>query len=203
MKTLALSILLFFATTVCSGTNPPAPGLDAKVQAFLDAHRNEWSSGHFPDSDGRMLFDLIVKNKYTRVVEIGTGSGHSSIWLAWALSKTGGKLITIEIREDRYQEAVALFKETGLAGYIDARLADAHVLLGQLRGPFDFVFMDAVIGRDFFDEAAPKIAVGGCFLTHGVRNGEPAGYVSYLKSLKNFETTFGAGFCTSFKKAEQ
>ncbi len=50
-----------------------------------------------PLSDGKILYDLIVKNNYKNAVEIGTSTGHSAIWMAWALSKTGGKLITIEI----------------------------------------------------------------------------------------------------------
>lgn len=45
----------------------------------------------------------MVKNNYKKALEIGTSTGHSSIWIAWALSKTDGKLITIEINERRYK----------------------------------------------------------------------------------------------------
>ena len=51
-----------------------------------------------PGEDGPVLYDLIIKNTYTRALELGTSTGHSSIWFAWALSKTGGKLITIELK---------------------------------------------------------------------------------------------------------
>jgi caffeoyl-CoA O-methyltransferase len=37
----------------------------------------------------------------------------------------------------------ANFRESGLSEYIDARLADAHVLVEKVKGPFDFVFSDA------------------------------------------------------------
>jgi len=60
-----------------------------------------------------------------------------------ALSKTGGKLITIEIDEDRYKTALQNFKKAGVEEFIDARLADAHQLVKELKGPFDFVFSDA------------------------------------------------------------
>jgi len=63
-----------------------------------------------PASDGKILYDIIIKNDYKQALEIGTSTGHSGIWIAWALSKTGGKLITIEIDEDRYQEALTHFK---------------------------------------------------------------------------------------------
>ena len=42
------------------------------------------------------------------------------------LSKTGGKLITIDIDEGRHKTAVENFKKAGLSEFIDARLADAH-----------------------------------------------------------------------------
>jgi predicted O-methyltransferase YrrM len=85
-----------------------------------------------PESDGRILYDLIIKNKYTKALEIGTSTGHSAIWMAWALSKTDGKLITVEINERRYKEALANFQEAGLSDIIDARLADAHKLVPKL-----------------------------------------------------------------------
>ena len=95
------------------------------------------------EGDGQVLYDLIIENNYKKALEIGTSTGHSAIWIAWALSKTGGKLITIEINERRHKEAMANFQEAGLSEYIDARLADAHQLVHELEGPFDFVFIDA------------------------------------------------------------
>ena len=109
------------------------------------------------------LYDLIVKHNYQKAVEIGTSTGHSAIWIAWALSKTGGKLITIEIDKGRHREALANFKKAGLSDYIDARLADAHQLVEELKGPFDFVFSDADKDwyKNYFVALAPKLEIGG------------------------------------------
>jgi caffeoyl-CoA O-methyltransferase len=52
-----------------------------------------------PESDGKLLYNLVIKNHYTRALEIGTLTGYSAMWIARALSKTGGTLITIEIHE--------------------------------------------------------------------------------------------------------
>jgi predicted O-methyltransferase YrrM len=46
--------------------------------------------------------------------------------MAWALSKTGGKLITIEIDKTLHRKALQNFKAAGLDAFIDARRADAH-----------------------------------------------------------------------------
>jgi len=144
--------------------------LDNKVRGFLDDHRYSWRDMNVPESDGKILYDLIVKNNYTRALEIGTSTGHSGIWIAWALSKTGGKLITIEIDESRHNEAVGHFEEAGLSGYIDARLGDAHKLVPELEGPFDFVFSDADKGwyKNYAVAVMPKLVVGGCFTAHNV-----------------------------------
>lgn len=188
-------------------TPSSAVDLDKKVQAYLEAQKGQTRAGHFSDSDGKLLYDMILKNKYTRAVDIGTGMGQSAIWMAWALSKTGGKLITIEINETRYRAALARFQDAGLAPYIDARLADALKLLPQLSGPFDFVFMDAptVYAREFFDSVARQLTVGGRYLTHGVRGGGLAEYFDYLKRLKNFETTLDTGgdFSATLKTSDR
>ncbi len=190
------------------------PELDRKVQAFLEAHAGRWRDMNVPESDGRVLHDLIVEKGYTRALEIGTSTGHSGIWIAWALSKTGGRLITIDIDEGRYREAVANFQEAGLVGFIDARLADAHELVPALPGPFDFVFCDADKDwyKNYFTAVLPKLAAGGAFVAHNVsarmRRGGwgSADFVEHVLSLPFMETTFverGGGISISVKKAEK
>jgi predicted O-methyltransferase YrrM len=36
-------------------------------------------------NDGKILYDLVIKNGSKRALEIGTSTGHSGIWIAWAL----------------------------------------------------------------------------------------------------------------------
>ena len=187
--------------------------LDKKVKKFLENHRGRWYDMNVPESDGKVLFDLVVKHKYKKALEIGTSTGHSAIWIAWALSKTGGKLITIEINESRYKEALANFKEAGLSEFIDARLADAHELVPKLKGPFDFVFSDADKGwyKNYFVAVQPKLEVGGCYTAHNVsmrfRGGGIKAFLDHIKSLPNFETTIvnssPAGISVSYKKSEK
>src|SRR5690606_267646 len=109
--------------------------LDARVRAFLESRRGQWRDMNVPEVDGQTLHDLIVKHKYTRALEIGTSTGHSGIWIAWALSRTGGRLITIDIDERRHRQALENFRAAGLDRYIDARLGDAHEIVPALEGP--------------------------------------------------------------------
>lgn len=187
------------------------PKLDQKVQAFLDRNRNNWHDLNVPEVDGKLLYHIILENGYTKALEIGTSTGHSSIWIAWALSKTGGKLITLEINRERYQQALRNFEEAGLSEYIDARLGDAHQLVREIPGPFDFVFSDADKNwyKNYFIDLDPKLVPGGCFTAHNVsermsryRSGQRE-FLEYVRSLPNYETTVnseGNGVSISYKK---
>jgi caffeoyl-CoA O-methyltransferase len=61
-------------------------GLDEKVTTFLKKRQGTWRDLNVPASDGKILYDLIIKNQYKRALEIGTSTGHSGIYIAWALS---------------------------------------------------------------------------------------------------------------------
>jgi predicted O-methyltransferase YrrM len=187
------------------------PSLDAKVKKFLSDNSRQWYDMNVPSVDGQLLYDLIIKGNYKSALEIGTSTGHSGVWIAWALSKTGGKLITIDIDEGRHKEALGNFKEAGLSEYIDARLADAHTLVKELKGPFDFVFSDADKGwyKNYFIDVDPKLITGGCFTAHNISAtgrgyGGTGEFLEYIKSKKNYETTVnseGGGVSISYKKS--
>ncbi len=185
--------------------------LDARVQAFLADRAGTWRDLNVPDSDGRVLHELIVKHRYTRALEIGTSTGHSGIWIAWALSKTGGRLTTIDIDPARHEEAKRNFEAAGLASFIDARLGDAHQIVPSLAGPFDFVFSDA--DKDwypnYFKAVFPKLEAGGCFTTHNVSESGRRGaqgsreYLALLRATPNAETTVderGGGLAITYKR---
>jgi len=162
-----------------------------------------------PFEDGKILHDLIVKNGYKSALEIGTSTGHSTIWLAWAMSKTGGKVITLEVNEKRHKEALKNLKEAGLSGYVDARLGDAHQLVKELPGPFDFVFSDADKDwyQQYFIDLEPKLTKGGCFTTHNVADGLAGDeFMNYVKTHPEFQTTINhtsrAGIMISYKRKD-
>lgn len=191
--------------------------INQEVTAFLKKMQFRWRDMNVSETDGKLLYDIIVKNKYKKALELGTSTGHSGIWIAWALSKTGGKLTTVEIDQQRYKEAVAHFKEAGLSEYVDVRLADAHTLVNELPGPFDFVFIDADKGwyTNYAKALIPKLEAGGCIAAHNVTQPRPGrrsrfgrggtrGYYEYMVSQPDFKTSSlpesPAGLAVSYKK---
>ena len=202
-----VSTIIAFGCGCALAVAPPtalaqAPGqpteLDARVRAFLDGRRHAWRDMNVPAVDGQRLYDLVLERGFTRALEVGTSTGHSAIWIAWALSKTGGRLITIEIDERRHHEALANFEAAGLSRYIDARLADAHELVPALEGPFDFVFQDA--DKDwyarYFESLYPKLAAAACYVAHNVSGSRQRGqgeFIAALNAKPDLTTAFVAG----------
>lgn len=189
--------------------------LDRKVQIFLAKTEYRWHDMNVPERDGELLYQIVIDHQYKRALEIGTSTGRSAIYIAWALSKTGGKLITIEIDEERHHEALANIREAGLSDYTDARLADAHQLVEELQGPFDFIFIDADKGwyTNYAKALIPKLQPGGCIAAHNVYeersgwrryDGGTEGYFEYMKSLPEFESRIlsesRGGLSVSYKK---
>ena len=219
MRFIIITILsfIFAANNISAQSGTANKVIDEKVKKFLNEHSHYWFDMNIPAADGQLLYDLIIKGNYKSALEIGTSTGHSGIWIAWALSKTGGKLITIEIDKERYKTALENFKEVGLSEYIDARLADAHKLVKELKGPFDFVFSDADKEwyKNYFIDVDPKLKIGGCFTAHNISDRGRGGYggyggqgafLEYVRSLQNYETTVnssGGGVSISYKRAEK
>jgi predicted O-methyltransferase YrrM len=185
--------------------------VDQKVRAFLEKHRGQWHDLNVPWEDGQILHDIVLKHRFRRALEIGTSTGHSGVWIAWALSKTGGKLTTIEIDPGRHEQAKRTFQEAGVASLVDPRLGDAHEIVKQLPGPFDFVFSDA--DKDwylqYFKDLEPKLEVGGCFTAHNVLRSGGSGareFLDYVKKLPDYTTTVetgsGEGISVSCKTRE-
>jgi caffeoyl-CoA O-methyltransferase len=210
MKKYAAILILFLLYRNLSFAQYPqvVSELDKKVETFLKDNSEDWKDMNVPLSDGRILYDIILKNNFKEAVEIGTSTGHSAIWIAWALSKTGGKLITIEIDKERYLQAKSNFKKAGVEKYIDARLGDAHEIVPALKGSYDFVFSDAdkYWYKNYFLALDPKLKPGGCFTAHNTAM-KVAGikeFLEYIESLDNYTTTIDlsslSGISISYKK---
>lgn len=96
-----------------------------------------------PDT-GRFLYQLLRHGAARQVLEIGTSNGYSTLWLAAALAGQGGGVTTLECNPAKLELARANFERAGLAGTIDARLADAaEHLRDSADASYDLIFLDA------------------------------------------------------------
>src|SRR5580765_6538432 len=111
---------------------------------------------------GELLNLLVKEAKAKTVLEVGSSYGYSTVWLAEAARETGGKVISIEIHEEKQKHARASIDKAGLSGFVDFRLGDARDSLAKLDASIDFVLLD--LWKDLyvpcFDLFYPKLSLG-------------------------------------------
>jgi predicted O-methyltransferase YrrM len=105
------------------------------------------------------------------VLELGTATGYSAIWLARGLGPHG-TLTTIELDPNRAEQARNNFKrwfgET--VGTITLLEGDALAILPTLENPFDLIFIDAAKGQypDFLQQVERLLVPGGVLVADNV-----------------------------------
>jgi caffeoyl-CoA O-methyltransferase len=112
--------------------------------------------------EGRFLEMLVFSLSATRVLEIGTFSGYSSLSMAAGLPPEGS-IITCDISEKHLAVARRFIEKSPFAGRIDIREGPALDTIATLDGPFDFVFIDADKENyvNYYEAVLPKLAPHG------------------------------------------
>lgn len=95
-----------------------------------------------PES-AQFLSMLIGIQQSKEILEIGTSTGYSTLWLAEAAFKTKGRVVTLEIDPERSAQAATHALALGLKPIIDFRVVDALDYLKQCTKTFDFILLDA------------------------------------------------------------
>jgi caffeoyl-CoA O-methyltransferase len=141
---------------------------------------------------GRLLRILAESTKAKNVVEIGTGTGYSALWLCLGLKTTGGKLVTYEIDHETVMLAKANFKRAGVENLVTVVEGDAHRTIAQLREPIDILFMDAEGGNlDYLNQLLPLVRPGGLILADNMSKPKPdPRFIKAITTNPNLETIF-------------
>ena len=176
------------------------------LEVLEDVHRHQRYLG-VPEEDGRLLRVLAESIGARHVVELGTSTGYSGLWLLLALSRTGGRLTTYEIDRGRHELARENFARAGLAGLAVPVLGDAHTEVAKLAGPLDLVFIDADKDgyTDYLEKLRPLVRPGGLIVAHNMAYPPPdPGYVRAITDDPGLETVFlnmdAAGVGVTLKK---
>ncbi len=193
---------------------------DADIRAFLtalyevgqqhDAQEQERSKKmlNLEPETAQFLNILIRSSRRTRLLEIGTSNGYSTIWLAWAASVTGGRVMSIDRDAHKQALADAHLRRVGLREVVDLTCGDATEIVAGLPGPFDCVFFDA----DRYSAPAqlalliPKLAPDVLVLADNVLShpDEIAAYLRALEALPQFDRVIvpiGKGLSVAYRSA--
>lgn len=116
---------------------------DATQTDRLARHR------HLEPESAQFLASLIISHNAKNILEIGTSTGYSTLWLAYAsaqLSKNGkmpAKLTSIELDNQRLLTAKNHLLALQLNEFVTLQQADAKDFLAQSQESFDMIFLDA------------------------------------------------------------
>ena len=174
---------------------PPLAKSDLEKQALAaldEISRGPWHL-NVTTREGRVLRQLAEAVGAKRVVEIGTSSGYSTIWLALAVRSTEGKVYTHEMDPEKVKIATENFRKAGVENLVEIIEGDAHETVKQHTEPIDIVFLDADEKGyvDYLNKLLPLVRPGGLILGHDMHRPMPdPRYIEAVTTNPDLETSF-------------
>ncbi len=118
-------------------------------------------------SEQSALKVCLEMKKPRTVLEIGTAIGFSSVFIC---TYSDASVTTIENYAKRIPRARENFERSGYADRITLIEGDAGVILKELEGPYDMIFMDAAKGQyiTWLPDVLRLLAPGGILLSDNI-----------------------------------
>mgnify|MGYP000046044646 CR=1 FL=1 len=98
------------------------------------------------ESEVHLFEELIGLYEPSRVLEVGTAIGYSTLLLAKHAAKDA-EIVSIELDEQRHNMAKQYIGQSEYKDNITLHLGDANEVLTKLEGTFDLVFLDGPKGQ--------------------------------------------------------
>jgi caffeoyl-CoA O-methyltransferase len=119
--------------------------------------------------EGQLLGWLVWLSGATRILEIGTFTGYSSISMALELPDHG-RIVSLDVNEETTDVARRYAAEAGVADKIEYRVGNALDELRTLAGPWDLVFIDADKESyiDYYEDVLPNLSERGFIVADNV-----------------------------------
>ena len=158
---------------------------------------------------GAFLFALVVAMRARRILELGTGAGYATLWLAEAARLGRGQVVTIERDTAQVNIARRNLSAANLVSTVDVKIGDAARLLPRLDETFDLVLFDEdrEDRLDFLKALLPRLRIGGVALSHGGLShpAELSAYTAFVHAAPGLESVLvpvGNGLEMTCKAAE-
>lgn len=103
---------------------------------------------HLEPESAKFLSSLVLAKGPKSVLEIGTSTGYSTLWLAYGLRhQSDTQFVSLDIDCTRSEIARTHLQAVGLAGIVTLIVQNALDFLEHNHHPFDFIFLDAERGQ--------------------------------------------------------
>ena len=135
---------------------------DKELTALLAEMKKYGEANHVPiinERGLRVLTEAVARKKPHRVLEVGTAIGYSTLYIA-ANAADDVEIVTLELSDERADEAEGFIGRSRFAGRIEVVRGDAGENILRQSGSFDLVFIDAAKGQypDYFRKVYPLLA---------------------------------------------
>jgi predicted O-methyltransferase YrrM len=135
------------------GLQPQRSEVMAEMEAVAERDNVpivHWETGRF--------LAILCRTLDPVVLEVGTAIGYSTLHMAEQLQ--GGRVITLELREDRARQARDFLERAGVADRVELLEGDARETIESVAGPIDLLFVDAAKSEyeRYIELAEPKLS---------------------------------------------
>ncbi|MGN1315277.1 MAG: O-methyltransferase [Lachnospiraceae bacterium] len=146
--------------------------MDSGNSEFLTALEREAKADRIPiirPAMQSLLKLLLTMNRPKNILEVGTAIGFSALLMS-EYADSDCRITTIEKYEKRIPRAKENFIRGGKEKQITLLEGDAADILKNLKGPYDFIFMDAAKGQyiHFLSDVLRLLSVGGILVSDNV-----------------------------------
>ncbi|MEC5343191.1 O-methyltransferase [Brenneria populi] len=115
---------------------------ESLTNALINNKENSLPEHDVSPTQGKLLYLYAKMIKASRILEIGTLGGYSTIWMAKALPNTG-KIVTIEANKKHATIAKQNIVNAGIDDKVELHVGPAIDILPALKESFDLIFIDA------------------------------------------------------------
>jgi len=145
---------------------------------------------------GRLLFVLAWATQARNILELGTATGYSTIYLARGCEAVFGHMVTVEKDAVMADQAEANFRRAGITYRVKVERGDARKKLIPMRGPFDMIFMD--IDKEHYHEVLPEcerlLKLGGLLVVDNVAFADAEPFNRLIMKLPQWKPVHLFGF---------
>lgn len=148
-------------------TIPPRDGVLRNLEKHAESHNVPILGPHV----GSLLSVTARSINAKNILEVGTATGYSGIWLAKAAASNSGRLVTIENDPEMKRIAEKSFEKAGLENSVEIILGDARDVVPEIArsraGDFDLILMDVGEKKlyiDLLDDCLKGLRKGGVLI---------------------------------------
>ncbi len=137
----------------------------------------------------RFIFNVALSTGAKRILEIGTRTGFSTLWLGRAAYMNGGVVTALEIDPDFAAIARKNIEDAGLSDVVSVEAVNAFEFpgLSDVKTEYDLVFIDAEKSEyeKYMGLIWPRLTCGGSVLADNItsHSGETRLYLDYISAL--------------------